>query len=218
MWPTRSGRTPGSSRRVRPAPRCVPARTVCPMARGRAFLPGGCCAMVSTLSHGRHGSRGHQKVSRSQWDRPTEGNFFSRRRGTLWHRQGRTKARIARSSGASVAVAAGAPMVAIVEPDWPAGLRLLASCGGIQAPGWRRPKGSSFAGEGQRPALRGNVLGAGGVGGQARKVNMKDNRVVYAALGDSMSIDDYAGGPGRGAGVHCGATAITTSQPGPAAT
>jgi hypothetical protein len=24
-------------------------------------------------------------------------------------------------------------------------------------------------------------------------------RVVYAALGDSMSIDDYAGGPGRGA-------------------
>jgi lysophospholipase L1-like esterase len=25
------------------------------------------------------------------------------------------------------------------------------------------------------------------------------NRVVYAALGDSMSIDDYAGGPGRGA-------------------
>jgi len=25
------------------------------------------------------------------------------------------------------------------------------------------------------------------------------NRIVYAALGDSMSIDDYAGGPGRGA-------------------
>ena len=25
------------------------------------------------------------------------------------------------------------------------------------------------------------------------------SRVVYAALGDSMSIDDYAGGPGRGA-------------------
>src|SRR5829696_8879368 len=25
------------------------------------------------------------------------------------------------------------------------------------------------------------------------------NPVVYAALGDSMSIDDYAGGPGRGA-------------------
>jgi lysophospholipase L1-like esterase len=25
------------------------------------------------------------------------------------------------------------------------------------------------------------------------------NRMVYAALGDSMSIDDYAGGPGRGA-------------------
>jgi lysophospholipase L1-like esterase len=26
-----------------------------------------------------------------------------------------------------------------------------------------------------------------------------DDRMVYAALGDSMSIDDYAGGPGRGA-------------------
>ena len=26
-----------------------------------------------------------------------------------------------------------------------------------------------------------------------------DSRVVYAALGDSLSIDDYAGGPGRGA-------------------
>ena len=28
---------------------------------------------------------------------------------------------------------------------------------------------------------------------------MTHNRIVYAALGDSMSIDDYAGGPGRGA-------------------
>jgi lysophospholipase L1-like esterase len=28
---------------------------------------------------------------------------------------------------------------------------------------------------------------------------MRRNAVVYAALGDSMSIDDYAGGPGRGA-------------------
>ena len=26
-----------------------------------------------------------------------------------------------------------------------------------------------------------------------------DDPMVYAALGDSMSIDDYAGGPGRGA-------------------
>jgi hypothetical protein len=44
-------------------------------AEGGAFLPGGCCAMVSTSPMGGHGSRGHQKASRSQWGRPTEGNM-----------------------------------------------------------------------------------------------------------------------------------------------
>jgi lysophospholipase L1-like esterase len=30
-------------------------------------------------------------------------------------------------------------------------------------------------------------------------VSVRHHRIVYAALGDSMSIDEYAGGPGRGA-------------------
>jgi hypothetical protein len=30
-------------------------------------------------------------------------------------------------------------------------------------------------------------------------VQLKRSGMVYAALGDSLSIDDYAGGPGRGA-------------------
>jgi hypothetical protein len=42
--------------------------------------------------------------------------------------------------------------------------------------------------------------------------------VVYAALGDSMSIDDYAGGRVVGRPARCGATATTISQAGPAAT
>jgi len=36
-------------------------------------------------------------------------------------------------------------------------------------------------------------------GRQTREANLRHDGVVYAGLGDSMSIDDYAGGPGRGA-------------------
>jgi hypothetical protein len=43
-------------------------------------------------------------------------------------------------------------------------------------------------------------------------------RVVYAALGDSLSIDDYAGGPGRGAASLLWRTATVTSRPGLATT
>jgi hypothetical protein len=41
-------------------------------------------------------------------------------------------------------------------------------------------------------------------------------RVVYAALGDSMSIDDYAGGPGRGVASLLWRNRVRTSPPGPA--
>jgi hypothetical protein len=40
---------------------------------------------------------------------------------------------------------------------------------------------------------------AGAMGGHNGPVQPTRPSVVYAALGDSMSIDDYAGGPGRGA-------------------
>jgi lysophospholipase L1-like esterase len=38
-----------------------------------------------------------------------------------------------------------------------------------------------------------------GTGGRNTGMEWTHGRVVYAALGDSMLIDDYAGGPGRGA-------------------
>ena len=42
--------------------------------------------------------------------------------------------------------------------------------------------------------------------------------VVYAALGDSMSIDDYAGGPGRGAASPLWRNRDDDFRPEPAAT
>ena len=45
-----------------------------------------------------------------------------------------------------------------------------------------------------------------------------DSRVVYAALGDSLSIDNYAGGPGRGAASLLWRNRDGDFRPGPAAT
>jgi hypothetical protein len=49
---------------------------------------------------------------------------------------------------------------------------------------------------GVRRRTVGEILGTAG---HNRGMGRTDSRVVYAALGDSLSIDDYAGGPGQGA-------------------
>ena len=53
------------------------------------------------------------------------------------------------------------------------------------------------------PTNRDEALDGGasawGTTGHNTGMGRTDDRVIYAALGDSMSIDDYAGGPGRGA-------------------